>query len=655
MKVLRSQLFLLLATLLSATTVSAAGVHIQYSEALQNTEFENPAANQLSIGRPSGERTLQFDAFSQRFAMRLRPNHALLSEAQRRSLNDDIQIYRGELANKPGSWVRLVVADSVPRGMFFDGEEMYGIELDDRGEPIIYRLEDLVIPAGTLSCGHMSAARNGNSLFAAVTGEYSKSLASGPGATQQIDIAVVADYEFTSAMGSGADAAMVTRINNVDGIFSSQMGVQINVNQIDSYADINDPFTDETDASNLVDEVADFRFASPTQRANGLTHLFTGRNLAGSTVGIAFGSAICSSRFGAGLTQATHTMTFDALIAAHEIGHNFGAPHDGEAGGACEAQTGLWLMSPSLNGIDDFSPCSISEMQQVVASASCITALPSTDVAVVALGQPSSMLQGTSETFTFTVNSVGTNTANNVTLDILIPTNVTLDNVSPSSGSCTTGAGTVNCTLGSIASGTGVNVDLDVTADSAGNANFDAVIAADVDANSNNNQTTLAVTIDPSVDLVVTEATAVNIDLNQSITLFQTVDNASDVTATNAVLTIAAGAGLQIDSVNWTQGSCSIVGTDATCQASTITGMSSSTLALQVTGVSEGNLSYTMSIGADQADRLSGNNNAAGQVTVGSVAPPPPAPDSSGGGTVAWLLLFLAALAQRRMLTGRPQ
>ncbi len=56
----------------------------------------------------------------------------------------------------------------------------------------------------------------------------------------------------------------------------------------------------------------------------------TGRNLETQTVGIAYISGLCSAEFGTSLSQSGLDTMRAALIAAHEIGHNFGAPHDGE-------------------------------------------------------------------------------------------------------------------------------------------------------------------------------------------------------------------------------------------------------------------------------------------------------------------------------------
>src|SRR5690606_40314985 len=119
-------------------------------------------------------------------------------------------------------------------------------------------------------------------------------------------------------------------------------------------------------------------------RAYGLTHLFTGRDLDGTTVGIAYMDALCDARYGAGLTEVTTRGTwYESLIAAHEIGHNFGAVHDGEPGKACASTpSGQFLKSANVNGIDTFSECSLSSMQPAIARASCIRPLPPADVAL---------------------------------------------------------------------------------------------------------------------------------------------------------------------------------------------------------------------------------------------------------------------------------
>jgi len=652
MKVHFKGLLILFATMTFASPANAKDdIYITYSETLQELSLES--ADLTDSQKPRGEsfRKLQFDAFSKRFDIQLQSNRALLSSAQQSALDARIGIYRGTISGAPGSWVRLVVVDAIPRGLLWDGQEMYAIDAGvNAGEPVIYRLQDVHIPAGALSCSYLKAADNGNSLLKAIVDEVSAATSNGPGATSQLDMAIIGDFEFTSDKGANVDADLIARINNVDGIFSAQLGVQLNVNRIDTFQDANDPFTDETSANDLIDELANFRNATPSQNANGLSHLFTGRDLDGSTVGIAFGSAICSNRFGAGITQGTHSLNIDSLIAAHEIGHNFGAPHDGTSGSVCEAEEQTFLMAPSVNGSDQFSSCSITQMQAEVATASCISALPSTDIAVVPGTQPPATLLGNSATVIFAVNSVGTDDADNVNINISIPATVSLSSISADAGNCTSGAASASCSIGTVVAGSGVNVSLVVTTTTTGNADFSASVSAAVDANGNNNQASVQLAINPAVDLILAAAATTQINLNQSTTLNTGVENRSTLTATGVTVTITPAAGLRIDSASWAPGTCNIDAGTATCQAASLAAQSTNNLAVQVTGTSEGNQSYTMEATANETDRDTANNSASGQVTVSVVAT---TPDDDGGGgafgvTFVMLLVSAGVIARRR-------
>jgi hypothetical protein len=595
---------------------------------------------------------MRFNAFSRHFNMELRSNHAIIDALDRRALANDVQIYRGALTGSPDSWARIVMAAGQPRGMFFDGSELYAIELSDQGEAVVFRLADLTLEPGTISCSSTSNATTGADLFKLVATEGSTTGAQGPGAFSELNMAVIADYEFTSDKGGSTQAELITRMNNVDGIFSAQLGVQLNVNRIDAFSAPDDPFTDESESGALLDEVAAYRRDNAQQNSNGLTHLFTGRDLDGSTVGVAFSSALCLTRFGAGLTQGTHSVTVDSLIAAHEIGHNFGAPHDGTSGSPCEAETGDFLMSPSINGSDIFSSCSITQMQDDVARASCINPLPTSDIAVVAGAQPGAWLLGNSESVSFEVNSTGTGTATNVSVAITIPSIVALDDVSTTSGSCSSGAGTVDCSIGSLSGGSGATVTLSLTANGMGSGSIMATGSADTDENSNNNQATLAATVDPAVDLALTVPGSTRVNVDQSATVRPQVANRSSLTASNVTITITPSAGLQIDSVSWPAGSCAIANGAADCSAASLAANSSSTISVQVTGTVEGAQSYAMTASADEVDRDASNNDVSGQVSVGTVTSPPGDDDSGGGSFGLMGLLFLLLVESLRCRSG---
>src|SRR5690606_35881735 len=96
-----------------------------------------------------------------------------------------------------------------------------------------------------------------------------------------------------------------------------------------------------------------------------------------NSVGIAYLSSVCHATTSVGLTRAHSGVTTSSLIAAHEIGHNLGAGHDGDAPCA-ETSSEQYLMAPRINGSGTLSQCSIEQMVAELATASCLSAVSST-------------------------------------------------------------------------------------------------------------------------------------------------------------------------------------------------------------------------------------------------------------------------------------
>jgi hypothetical protein len=376
---------------LTLTTAHAADLRI-----LQADPFELPLAAQPDAKHKPRSQTLVSVAGRQ-FELELKTNDRLLRSIPAEALAavGKHELYRGEIAGVPGSWVRLSRINGRTYGAVWDGIQLYAVgpreQIEAKMEhPIMGKSTDAAIfrwadtEGGDLqACGLAKDQVPAGGQYRAIIREL-KTLAA-TSSTQQIEVAVIGDYEFYTLFGAQSVATMLERMNVVDGIFASQVGVSIVPTDFKVFDTATDPFT-STSASTLLDEVASYKSATPIVRSRGLAHLMTGRNLDGNTVGIAVMGSLCQPRVGVSLSQASNGSFAAPLIAAHELGHNFGAPHDGEA--ECASAPSGFLMAPSINGSSQFSECSLQQMKPVVNAAPCVTAYLSPDAGVSFPGAP---------------------------------------------------------------------------------------------------------------------------------------------------------------------------------------------------------------------------------------------------------------------------
>jgi hypothetical protein len=484
------------------------------------------------------------------------------------------------------------------------------------------------------------------------------------GATMNLDIGAVADFEFYQSFGADSSAAILARANNLDGIFSGQLGIQISVAQIDVFSENSDPFT-STDPQTLLDEVAVYRGATAAQDAQGLTHLFTGRDLDGTTAGIAFLGVVCSTRsqfdtqgrsFGAGLSEGRRGAVVDSLIAAHEIGHNFGAPHDAESGSTCESTPATFLMAPSISAFDQFSACSIEEMQPEIAAASCMTAIGGSDLALTALVPNPTVQANTAYDYVFQVANTGAEDATGATLDASFDGSLEILSATASAGSCSLGTATVSCALGDVPGGSMRSVQVTLRSALPGQYPVTAASSAtSSDANPDNDQITGSVTVVPVVDLILSEETA-TLTTDQSATVQVALRNDSNFTASALVLLANFSTDLRLDNASLGGETCVVSGQDMTCNLASLNAGSQTQLVLQLTGLSNGSKQGTLNVTADEEEFNAADNTAllSIQINDATTAPPQAASgEEGGGGSVSWLWSLLALPALRQRLSAR--
>jgi hypothetical protein len=595
----------------------------------------------------AGPTTISFNAFSRDFVLELEPNGRLARMQARLSAGSTA--YRGTIAGNPGSWARIVLTAAGPSGLVFDGQTLYGLEAGpDRSTAAVngaamFRLADVYFAPGELGSDTDAVAIDGDQAVAALAQEFTALEAAG--ATLNLDLGAVADFEFSQRFGADAQTALLTRVNNVDGLFSDQLGVQITVQEIDIFTANTDPFT--TSAANaLLDEVANYRGATPSQDAQGLTHLFTGRDLDGSTAGVAFLGAVCARRprsgsrsFGSGLSESRRGAVVDSLVAAHEIGHNFGAPHDGDSGAACASTPTTFLMAPSINGSSIFSACSIEQMQPEIAAATCLTRIGAANVTVALPQLAQNVLGGVSFTHTATVSNTGADAAAGVTFTASAEQGLQIVAADAAGATCTVAATSATCAVGALSGGAARDVALTLRAASVGTFDLTATVDADVDENGTDNVETVTVTSVPVVDLVLSGMSP-GVGLSAQTTINVGVANTTDFGATAVAVTATLSAGLRPDLATFGGAPCTITGQTIACSGNTLGAQTSAALVVTATAITAGAQQLTIDATASEAERTPADNQL--DVAVNVSAPS----SGGGGGSLSWLTVVLLFATQ---------
>lgn len=128
------------------------------------------------------------------------------------------------------------------------------------------------------------------------------------------------DPEWQSIYGGNSSAEVANAINVAESIYNRQLGIRLKVLSI---THLSSRFANSS-PSDLLNE---FRVSPDAQGDATLKSLFTGKDMDGGTVGIAYVGVVCyAPQYSFSVTQSYRTLT--GAIFAHEVGHNLGASHD---------------------------------------------------------------------------------------------------------------------------------------------------------------------------------------------------------------------------------------------------------------------------------------------------------------------------------------
>jgi hypothetical protein len=651
-------------------------VYLEPARALQ----AKPTAGQ-------GRENLSFEAFGKRFDLQLEPN-ARLSAAIPAGRTDLVAL-EGRITGLPGSWARLTRTRLGLSGLISDGREIYAVEpareVASLADPslappasgtVVYRLADAYIDPGAVSCGMIADGEppTALTLYKALGTEIAPLAATV--VDRQLDVAAVADYELFQAWGAATIDFMLARLNVVDGLFSAQVGIRIHVGSTFVYQTAQDPFT-ASSAPDLLQQLAGYRRTTMASQRLGLTHLMTGRELDETTVGIAYLDTVCSLQ-SASLTEARSgklSAALISLVAAHEIGHNFGAPHDGEAGKVCAATSPTaYLMAPTLSTANtQFSQCSLAEIAQRVAAAQCLSPVDQVDAEIVAPVASARHGIGVNYSLTFNVRSIGTRDAVATSARFAIPPGTTLESVNAAGGDCTVIDRQASCSLGTLPSGAARTITLSLTGNVVGTETLSADVIALNDGSAANDGTSVEIVTAPLADLATSASVApASLTAGEDARYTISMTNQGPSVTSDARLSIDVPAGLAVNAVDAGGLACSVSANSISCDPQLLAVGDVRTVQFTARANAAGSFTVTAVALTAAVDPVAANNSAAATVTVtasgggGPTTPPPPPPPptsgaSSGGGgggslpasMLLALALALAARAAQAMTTSR--
>lgn len=196
--------------------------------------------------------------------------------------------------------------------------------------------------------------------------------------TKECDIAIEGDREFWQMNGSNTTTAqndITSVMNQVEFIYDRDCELQYNITQI--VISTTSVYT-SNDAGTLLNEFRNRWNSVHAGIPRDTAHLFTGRQMIGNTIGLAWVGVICNQSQAYGLSESRYTGNFNlrTSLTAHELGHNWNASH-------CNSQSPCYIMCSSnggCGGVTLFSPSAIGQITNFAATRSCLTQIPTTPV-----------------------------------------------------------------------------------------------------------------------------------------------------------------------------------------------------------------------------------------------------------------------------------
>jgi uncharacterized protein (TIGR03382 family) len=314
-------------------------------------------------------------------------------------------------------------------------------------------------------------------------------------------------------------------------------------------------------------------------------------------------------------------------------------------------------MSPAVSGNEAFSACSLGLIRPKVQSATCISPLSPANLSIAsALGivhhQPNTAFD-----WQLTVVNQGGIAVAGAHAQITLPAALTVNSASVPDGTCTSGAGVIDCDLGSLSGNASRTISLSLQTSSLGTYSVNAAVSAQNDsyALDNAGSGSIDVTTASNLSIAVTAPSTVNV--YDSFALSFNVVNSSAQDVSNVVVLIPTAAAFGVNQLNFAGGQCQQAGGIVTCTLAQLSAGASIAGEVMLSAKQEGTYALEADLSGNYGNDEPGNDHAQAAVTVSasptatvtnSTTSVPKSSGGGGGGSMSLLLLGLAALQRKR-------
>ncbi|MFT4592514.1 MAG: plastocyanin [Phycisphaerales bacterium] len=281
-----------------------------------------------------------------------------------------VRTLRGKIAELEGSLVSgsLMIDGLYARISLANGEEIWiepvGQKLQGTASNVyaFYKTEDIIASGGTCAADdHMDVAR-----VLQMQADYQESTNDRGTIICTAQLGCDTDYEYYQDWGSQTESRINSVINSVNNQYETQLNITHEITTVIIRSSAADPYT-TTDAGTFLDQFRTEWNNNQGSVQRDVAHLFTGKNLASGTIGIAWLGVVCYNDLGYGLVESDCCGSFGCTtdLSAHELGHNWGAGH-------IESPS-YNTMYPSIQCANTFVTSSINTITNFSNSLNCLT------------------------------------------------------------------------------------------------------------------------------------------------------------------------------------------------------------------------------------------------------------------------------------------